>query len=69
MNIIVELPGTSVTNNFLFNILDEYIVNDNDCHEDFFRELEVKIKYHSDCLARESNLYEILLHNREVKSV
>ena len=69
MNNIVELPGTSVTNNFLSNILDDYIENDNDCYEDLLRELEVKIIYHSDCLERASDLYETLLQNREVKSV
>jgi len=69
MNNVVELPGTSVTNNFLSNILDDYIENDNDCYEDLLRELEAKIKYHSDCLERASDLYETLLQNREVKSV
>ena len=44
-------------------------VNDNDCYEDLLRELEAKIKYHSDCLERASDLYETLLQNREVKSV
>ena len=69
MNNVVELPGTSVTNNFLSNILDEYIENDNDCYEDLLRELEGKIKYHSDCLERASDLYGTLLQNREVTSV
>ena len=69
MNNVVELPGTTVTNNFLSKVLDDYIENDNDCYEDLLRELEGKIKYHSDCLERASDLYGTLLQRTKVKTI
>ena len=70
MTNLIQLPGTASTRNVLSDVLDEYIESDVDvCYQDLLCELETKIKYHSDCLERASDLYNTLLKNSDSVTV